>query len=177
MTEQQLNTLRQQDNNLRDAIQQDAMEQPQMPADLNARLMQRVTAEKRQPRRILWPWVAAACVAGMLMIWLTPPKDEAPEVAQTPATVVQQPATLIAQQAPHEEPAPAVSATQPAPVAKKAPAKSKAHTVKTVTTEPKRAHRAGGTGPDEAASPRGLSEMGGTGTRDIQTLHRTNSPK
>lgn len=136
MTEQQLNTLRQQDNNLRDAIQQDAMEQPQMPADLNARLMQRVTAEKRQPRRILWPWVAAACVAGMLMIWLTPPKDEAPEVAQTPATEVQQPATLIAQQAPQEEPAPAVSAPQPAPVAKKAPAKSKAHTVKTVTTEP-----------------------------------------
>ena len=136
MTEQQLNTLRQQDNNLRDAIQQDAMEQPQMPADLNARLMQRVTAEKRQPRRILWPWVAAACVAGMLMIWLTTPKDEAPEVAQTPATEVQQPAPLIAQQAPQEEPAPAVSATQPAPVAKKAPAKSKAHTVKTVTTEP-----------------------------------------
>ena len=127
MTEQQLNNWRQQDKNLRDAVQQDAMEQPQMPADLNARLMQRVAAEKKQPRRIIWPWVAAACVAGMLMIWLTPPKDEALEVAQTPATKVQQEAPLIAQQAPKEAPEVAQTPTlstevqQPAPVAKKAP--------------------------------------------------------
>jgi hypothetical protein len=44
MTEQQLNNWRQQDKNLSDAVQQDAMELPQMPADLNARLMQRVAA-------------------------------------------------------------------------------------------------------------------------------------
>jgi hypothetical protein len=141
MTEQQLNTLREQDKNLRDAIQQDAMEQPQMPADLNVRLMQRVAAEKKQPRRIIWPWVAAACVAGMLMIWLTPPKDEAPEVAQTPATEVQQEAPLIAQQAPKEAPevaqtpTPATEVQQPAPVAKKAPAKTKAQTAEPIATE------------------------------------------
>ena len=141
MTEQQLNTLREQDKNLRDAIQQDAMEQPQIPADLNARLMQRVAAEKKQPRRIIWPWVAAACVAGMLMIWLTPPKDEAPEVAQTPATKVQQPAPLIAQQTPKEAPevaqtpTPATEVQQPAPVAKKTPAKTKAQTVEPIATE------------------------------------------
>ena len=141
MTEQQLNTLREQDKNLRDAIQQDAMEQPQMPADLNARLMQRVAAEKKQPRRIIWPWVAAACVAGMLMIWLTPPKDEAPEVAQTPATEVQQEAPLIAQQTPKEAPEVAQTPTlstevqQPAPVAKKTPAKTKAQTAEPIATE------------------------------------------
>ena len=120
MTEQQLNTLREQDKNLRDAIQQDAMEQPQIPADLNARLMQRVAAEKKQPRRIIWPWVAAACVAGMLLIWPAPliaqqtPK-EAPEVAQTPT--------------------PATEVQQPAPVAKKTPAKTKAQTVEPIATE------------------------------------------
>ena len=142
MTEQQLNTLREQDKNLRDAIQQDAMEQPQMPADLNARLMQRVAAEKKQPRRIIWPWVAAACVAGMLMIWLTPPKDEPQEMAQAPIEEpVKEAMPLIAQQAPKEAPevaqtpTPATEVQQPAPVAKKAPAKTKAQTVEPIATE------------------------------------------
>ena len=77
MTEEKLNALRQQDMNLRDAIRQDEMERPQMPADLNARLMQRMaTQEEKKPRRIvIWPWIAAACVAGVMIIWLTPPKD------------------------------------------------------------------------------------------------------
>ena len=82
MTEERLNALRQQDANLRDAIRQDEMERPQMPADLNARLMQRVaTQEEKKPRRMIWPWIAAACVAGVMMIWLTPPKD----IASPPA--------------------------------------------------------------------------------------------
>ena len=120
MTEQQLNTLREQDKNLRDAIQQDAMEQPQMPADLNARLMQRVTSEKKQPRRIIWPWVAAACVAGMLMIWLTPPKDEPQEMAQAPIEKPVKEATpLIAQQEPK-----ASECTAPQPTMAKAVAVS-----------------------------------------------------
>ena len=45
MNEDQLNTLRQQDANLRDAIRMDEMELPQMPADLNARLMKRLGEE------------------------------------------------------------------------------------------------------------------------------------
>ena len=106
MTEEQLNALRQQDTNLRDAIWQDEMERPQMPADLNERLMQRVAKEEKKPRRIIWPWVAAACVAGVLMIWLTPPKEadvvaekkpkvehpvkgEAPQIAETKPTAPQ----------------------------------------------------------------------------------------
>ena len=80
MNEDQLNTLRQQDANLRDAIRMDEMELPQMPADLNARLMKRVSEENTQQqkrRRMLWPWIAAACVAAVIAVYLTPPKDTA----------------------------------------------------------------------------------------------------
>ena len=80
MTEEKLNALRQQDTNLRDAIWQDETERPQMPADLNERLMQRVTQKEKKARRIVWPWIAAACVAGVLMIWLTPPKEAPTDV-------------------------------------------------------------------------------------------------
>ena len=94
MTEEKLNALRQQDMNLRDAIRQDEMERPQMPADLNARLMQRVaTKEEKKPRRMVWPWIAAACVAGVMMIWLTPPKTDKPtDVVAENKPVVEQPA-------------------------------------------------------------------------------------
>ena len=87
MTEEQLNTLREQDKNLRDAIRMEEAEMPQMPADLNARLMQRMSQEPRKARtRTIWPWIAAACVAGVMMIWLTPPKEQMPTVAmQTPS--------------------------------------------------------------------------------------------
>ena len=98
MTEEKLNALRQQDANLRYAIHQDEMERPQMPADLNARLMQRVTAqEEKKPRRIIWPWIAAACVAGVMMIWLTPPKTDTPAdvVAENKPEVVEQPENIV----------------------------------------------------------------------------------
>lgn len=87
MKEEQLNTLREQDKNLRDAIRMEEAEMPQMPADLNARLMQRMAQEPRKARtRTIWPWIAAACVAGVMMIWLTPPKEQMPTVAmQTPS--------------------------------------------------------------------------------------------
>ncbi len=71
-----MKALLQQDMNLRDAIRQEEAERPQMPADLNARLMQRVAQEKKQKRtRMVWPWVAAACVAGIMVVFLTPPKQ------------------------------------------------------------------------------------------------------
>jgi hypothetical protein len=92
MTEEKLNALRQQDTNLRDALQLDEAELPQMPADLNKRLMQRVAAQaEKKPRRIVWPWIAAACVAGVLMIWLTPPKDEPTDVVAKNKPKVEQP--------------------------------------------------------------------------------------
>ena len=76
MTEDKLNSLRQQDMNLRDAIRLDERERPQMPADLNARVMQKVEQKSHTTRtRKLWPWIAAACAAGVIAIFLTPPKD------------------------------------------------------------------------------------------------------
>lgn len=81
MTEDKLNNIRQQDSNLRNAILKEESVRPQMQQDLNARLMQRV-AIKQTPRkkrlRHIWPWIAAACVAGIITIYLTPPKDNAP---------------------------------------------------------------------------------------------------
>lgn len=80
MTEDKLNSLRQQDTNLRDAIRQDEMERPQMPADLNVRVMQKVEQKSHATRtHKLWPWIAAACAAGVIAIFLTPPKAT-PEV-------------------------------------------------------------------------------------------------
>ena len=79
MKEEQLNTLRQQDNALREALRQDEAELPQMPADLNARLMERMAQQKPVAKtRRLWPWVAAACVAAFIIVNIMPPKGSAP---------------------------------------------------------------------------------------------------
>ena len=81
MTEEKINAFRQTDTNLRDALKMDEAERPQMPADLNERLMQHMATQAKKPRRIvIWPWIAAACVAGVMMIWLTPPKEEITDV-------------------------------------------------------------------------------------------------
>ena len=81
MTEEKLNALRQTDANLRDALKMEEAERAPMPADLNERLMQRMVVEEKKPRRIvIWPWIAAACVAGVMVIWLTPPKDTTTDV-------------------------------------------------------------------------------------------------
>ena len=93
MKEDYIETLRQQDTNLRDAIRLEEEALPPMPADLNARLMQRVAKEEKKPRRIVWPWSAAACAAGVLMIWLTPPKV-------TPEDVVAKQKPKVEQQTP-----------------------------------------------------------------------------
>ena len=79
MKEEQLNALRQQDNALREALRQDEAELPQMPADLNARLMKRMAQEKPVAKtRRLWPWVAAACVAAFIIVNIMPPKASPP---------------------------------------------------------------------------------------------------
>lgn len=79
MKEEQLNTLRQQDNALREALRQDEAELPQMPADLNARLMERMAQEKPAvKKKRLWPWVAAACVAAFIIVNIMPPKGSTP---------------------------------------------------------------------------------------------------
>lgn len=77
MNEDKLKTLLEQDKNLRDAIRMEEAEGPQMPADLNARLMQKAQrlSVKEKNKKKWWPWIAAACVAGFMMVYLTPPKD------------------------------------------------------------------------------------------------------
>ena len=92
MNEDQVNTLRKQDMNLRDAIRMDEMERPQMPADLNARLMKRMAEEQAKPqrRRMVWPWIAAACVAAVIAVYLTPPKASSPTPLQVEGGVVAQ---------------------------------------------------------------------------------------
>ena len=78
MKEDKIDTLRQKDNALREALRQAEAELPQMPADLNARLMKRMANEQRKPRRIVWPWVAAACVAAIMVVLMMPPKTSSP---------------------------------------------------------------------------------------------------
>ena len=79
MKEDIIDTLRQQDANLRDAIQEEEKALPQMPADLNARLMQRVGSDSSvRKHRTIWPWIAAACVTALIAVYLTPPKDVTP---------------------------------------------------------------------------------------------------
>ncbi len=79
MKEEQINTLRQQDNALREALRQDEAELPKMPADLNARLMERVAQQKPVAKsKRLWPWVAAACVAAFIIVNIMPPKASTP---------------------------------------------------------------------------------------------------
>ena len=92
MNEDQVNTLRKQDMNLRDAIRMDEMERPQMPADLNARLMKRMAEEQANPqrRRMVWPWIAAACVAAVIAVYLTPPKASSPTPLQVERGVIAQ---------------------------------------------------------------------------------------
>ena len=77
MNEDKLKTLLEQDKNLRDAIRMEEAEGPQMPTDLNARLMQKAQrlSVKEKSKKKWWPWIAAACVAGFMMVYLTPPKD------------------------------------------------------------------------------------------------------
>ena len=79
MKEDKLDTLRQKDNALREALRQDEAELPQMPADLNARLMKRMAQQPRKSAiRRLWPWIAAACVVAFIVVNIMPPKVSPP---------------------------------------------------------------------------------------------------
>ncbi|MBO7129203.1 MAG: hypothetical protein J6W05_05475 [Prevotella sp.] len=78
--------LRQQDRNLRDALQQEEAALPQMPADLNARLMQRVEDEQPKQHRTVWRWMAAAAclllLIGIGFTLLPQQQQDEPLVAQ-----------------------------------------------------------------------------------------------
>lgn len=84
-------------NNLREAIRQEELSRPPMPKDLNARLMKRVEKEvnnkpAKKPWRQIWPWIAAACVAAIIVVYLTPPKSPlTPEGGTSNSLVVSNP--------------------------------------------------------------------------------------
>ena len=124
MTEEKINAFRQTDANLRNALEMDEAERPQMPADLNERLMQRMAKEDKQPRRIVWPWIAAACVAGIMVIWLMPPRATTTDVVAE-NTVIEQPANINKVE---ENSVAKVETETPAPVA--TPVKAKGTKVK-----------------------------------------------
>lgn len=137
MTEEKINAFRQTDANLRNALEMDEAERPQMPADLNERLMQRMAKEDKQPRRIVWPWIAAACVAGIMVIWLMPPKETTTDVVAE-NTVIEQPANINkVEETPvakvEENSVAKVETETPAPVA--TPVKAKGTKVKTTVVK------------------------------------------
>ena len=129
MTEEKINAFRQTDANLRNALEMDEAERPQMPADLNERLMQRMAKEQKQPRRIVWPWIAAACVAGIMVIWLMPPRATTTDVVAE-NTVIEQPANINKVE---ENSVAKVETETPAPVA--TPVKAKGTKVKTTVVK------------------------------------------
>ena len=129
MTEEKINAFRQTDANLRNALEMDEAERPQMPADLNERLMQRMAKEDKQPRRIVWPWIAAACVAGIMVIWLMPPRATTTDVVAE-NTVIEQPANINKVE---ENSVAKVETETPAPIA--TPVKAKAAKVKTTVVK------------------------------------------
>ena len=130
MTEEKIIAFRQTDANLRDALRMDEAERPQMPADLNERLMQRMAVkEDKQPRRIVWPWIAAACVAGIMMIWLMPPKATTPDVVAK-KTVIEQPININKVE---ETSVAKVETEAPAPIT--TPVKAKVAKVKTTVVK------------------------------------------
>ena len=130
MTEEKINAFRQTDANLRNALEMDEAERPQMPADLNERLMQRMAIkEEKQPRRIVWPWIAAACVAGIMVIWLMPPRATTTDVVAE-NTVVEQPTDINKVE---ETSVAKVETEAPAPIA--TPVKAKVAKVKTTVVK------------------------------------------
>ena len=86
MKEEEMNHLRQQDRNLRDALRQEEAALPQMSADLNARLMQRVEDEQPKQHRTVWRWMAAAAclllLIGIGFTLLPQQQQDEPLVAQ-----------------------------------------------------------------------------------------------
>lgn len=69
---------------LREAIRQEELSRPPMPKDLNARLMKRVEKEvnnksAKKPLRLIWPWIAAACVAAIIAVKIAPLTPQPPK--------------------------------------------------------------------------------------------------
>ena len=93
MNEKDFDRILKADNSLRDAIRQREEKRPPMPEGLNDRLMQRiekeVPAKPAKNRRLIWPWIAAACVAAIMVVLLMPPRESHDGVMPSQPTVAQ----------------------------------------------------------------------------------------
>ena len=103
-----MNHLRQQDKNLREALRQEEAELPQMSADLNARLMQRVGGEQPKQHRTLLRWIAAAAclllLIGIGYTLLPQEKQDEPLVAQKSVQPQTEAPKIEQEQEPQAEP-------------------------------------------------------------------------
>jgi len=108
MKEEDMNTLRQQDKNLREALRQEEAELPQMSADLNARLMQRVGGEQPKQHRTLLRWIAAAAclllLIGIGYTLLPQEQQDEPLVAQKSVQPQTEAPKIEQEQEPQAEP-------------------------------------------------------------------------
>ena len=106
MNENDINRILRADDNLREAVRRREQRQPPMPAGLNERLMLRIEEEvpANTPgrHRRIWPWIAAACVAAVMVvvtIWQTSQPYPAPQRENTaksfPASQVDNTAKLF----------------------------------------------------------------------------------
>lgn len=91
MNEKDFDRILKADNSLRDAIRHREEKRPPMPEGLNDRLMQRiekeVPARPAKTRRLIWPWIAAACVAAIMVVLLMPPRMSREEVMPSQPSV------------------------------------------------------------------------------------------
>lgn len=77
MKEDNIHSLLQQDNALRDALKMEEAELPQMPPNLNSRVLEKVAKQKhRTAIRRVWPWLTAACVVAFIVVNVMPPKND-----------------------------------------------------------------------------------------------------
>lgn len=94
MKEEDMNHLRQQDQNLREALQQEEAALPKMPADLNERLMQRIEKQTAPmaKQKSLWLYAAIAVAASIaLLIVFHFGKEQTPQEPLMAQKTIKQP--------------------------------------------------------------------------------------
>ena len=88
MNEKEFDRILKADNSLRKAVCLREEKKPPMPASLNGKLMQRIKEEvPAKPQRLIWPWIAAACVAAIMVVLLMPPRTSREEMMPSQPSV------------------------------------------------------------------------------------------
>ena len=72
------------DTDLREALRRKYADVPELPADFMASMNERLQAKPVAKTRRLWRWVAAACVAAIMVVLLMPPRESPDTVEQLP---------------------------------------------------------------------------------------------